>query len=458
MPENDGSAYIARYALGRDYHKTVRRRLARLARRISARVAGGSYRAFADSAPVLEKPLADKAGIGWVGKNTLVLNEDAGSMFFLGEIYTNIPLPVSGATARDSCGGCKACINVCPTGAILGPRRLDARKCISYLTIEHKGAIPVELREAVGNRVFGCDDCQIVCPWNRYAKRTAESDFAPRHGLDAASLAELLSWDEAMFSAKTEGMALRRVNYRAMGSQPRRRGGECALRQRSWSASCASRRVDADEMVTEHIDWALARQASRKATGNAAQFKADSEEPLPVEPEFVDRLANVFQRAVRVVLPQLRDKLRMPAKSEFLDARHVDDAIVQEVGDLRHVPGEEAPVLPYRVSAQRRRAPCRMPLEKIQRLRLGLDESHPVLPHPVDQPEAVWCSVFQSSMPASAASGCEMGSTGPSAIALSSLSVTIVATSRMTSTSGVEAGHLHIHPDKVRRHASRLMG
>ena len=272
LPQDDGSAYIARYALGRDYHKTVRRRLARLARRINAHVAGGSYRAFTDSAPVLEKPLAGKAGIGWTGKNTLLLNEDAGSMFFLGEIYTNIPLPVSAANARDKCGACKACINVCPTGAILGPRRLDARKCISYLTIEHKGAIPPELREAVGNRVFGCDDCQVVCPWNRYAKRTAEADFTPRHGLDRASLAGLLSWDEATFSSKTEGMALRRVNYGqwvrnlavAAGNAPYDEKLVGLLRRR---------RVDADDMVKEHIDWALARQTRRKAT-TAVRFKA----------------------------------------------------------------------------------------------------------------------------------------------------------------------------------------
>ena len=263
LPENDGSAYVARYALGRDYHKTVRRRLARLANRINGRVAGGRYRAFTDSAPVLEKPLGEKAGIGWTGKNTLLLHEDAGSMFFLGEIYTNIPLPVSDTQARDQCGACKACINVCPTGAILGPRRLDARKCISYLTIEHKGSIPAELREAVGNRVFGCDDCQIVCPWNRYARRTAEADFEPRHGLDRAGLAELLRWDEATFSARTEGMALRRVNYRqwvrnlavAAGNAPYGEELVHLLRRR---------RAGADDMVTEHIDWALARQEVKR--------------------------------------------------------------------------------------------------------------------------------------------------------------------------------------------------
>lgn len=263
LPQNDGSAYVARYALGRDYHKTVRRRLARLAERINARVAGGSYRAFADSAPVLEKPLADKARLGWMGKNTLLLNEDAGSMFFLGEIYTNIPLPVSAANAPDRCGACKACINVCPTGAILGPRRLDARKCISYLTIENKDAIPLQLREGVGNRVFGCDDCQLVCPWNRYAKKTAEADFAPRHGLDDASLAELLGWDEATFTAKTEGMALRRVNYRQWVRNLAVAAGNAPYGEKLIGL-LHRRREDADQMVTEHIDWALARQAANR--------------------------------------------------------------------------------------------------------------------------------------------------------------------------------------------------
>lgn len=263
LPQNDGSAYVARYALGRDYHKTVRKRLARLAERINTRVAGGSYRAFADSAPVLEKPLADKAGLGWMGKNTLLLNEDAGSMFFLGEIYTNIPLPVSAANASDQCGACKACINVCPTGAILGPRRLDARKCISYLTIENKGAIPLQLREGVGNRVFGCDDCQIVCPWNRYAKKTAEADFAPRHGLDDASLVELLGWDEATFTAKTEGMALRRVDYRQWVRNLAVAAGNAPYGEKLIGL-LRRRREDADELVTEHIDWALARQAANR--------------------------------------------------------------------------------------------------------------------------------------------------------------------------------------------------
>ncbi len=259
LPANDGSAYIARYALGRDYHKTVRRRLARLAARIET-TAGGQYRAFTDSAPILEKPLGEKAGLGWIGKNTLLLNAAAGSWFFLGEIYTNLPLPVSPRPPQPGCGSCRACMTVCPTAAIVAPGKLDARRCISYLTIEHKGTIPVEFREAMGNRVFGCDDCQIVCPWNRYARLSAEPEFAPRHGLDGATIAALLAWDEAAFLANTEGMAIRRINYQqwlrnlavAAGNAPPDAAIVAALRHR---------RADASEMAREHIDWALERQA-----------------------------------------------------------------------------------------------------------------------------------------------------------------------------------------------------
>ena len=258
------TACISRYALGRDYHKTVRRRLVRLANRID-RHAGGRYRAFTDSAPVLEKPLAEKAGLGWIGKNTLLLTEDAGSLFFLGEIYTSLPLPVTDRTARDRCGACKACLNVCPTGAIVGPGQLDARRCISYLTIESSDPIPPELRPAIGNRVFGCDDCQIVCPWNRYARKTAEADFAPRHGLDSASIADLLAWDEATFLARTEGMALRRIHYRQWVRNLAVAAGNATAGNPAPSAALIARLrerradPDVDAMAREHIDWALER-------------------------------------------------------------------------------------------------------------------------------------------------------------------------------------------------------
>jgi len=263
LPVNDGSAYVARYALGRDYHKTLRRRLAKLARRIEASAGptetGG--RAFVDSAPVLEKPLGAKAGLGWQGKNTLLLNQDAGSWFFLGEIYTNLPLPLTPPRKQPGCGSCRACLSVCPTEAILEPGKLDARRCISYLTIENKGPIPLDMRAAVGNRVFGCDDCQIVCPWNRFARRSPEAEFAPRHGLDAAAIADLLEWAEDEFLDKTAGMAIRRVNYEqwvrnlavAAGNAPSDRQIVAALR---------TRRTTASDMVREHIDWALARQCA----------------------------------------------------------------------------------------------------------------------------------------------------------------------------------------------------
>ena len=259
-------AYISRYALGRDYHKVVRKRLAKLAKKIQE-TAGGEYRAFVDSAPVLEKPLAAKAGLGWVGKHTLILNKHAGSFFFLGEIFTNIPFPMTKKVVGNSCGNCKACITICPTDAITGPARLDAGRCISYLTIEHKGSIPVELRPKVGNRIFGCDDCQLVCPWNRFSSRTEESDFQPRHELDRSSIEDLLRWDEATFLARTEGSAVRRISYRqwvrnlavAAGNAPANRTLLRAVHEKLEEMQKLG-----DELCSEHLQWALARLLNEK--------------------------------------------------------------------------------------------------------------------------------------------------------------------------------------------------
>lgn len=252
-----GRAFIARYALGRDYHRLMRKRLQKLAERIRAETGSDGYRVFVDSAPVMEKPLAEKAGLGWIGKHTLLLNHQAGSWFFLGEIYTDLPLPLD-APATDHCGTCQACLDVCPTGAITAPYQLDARLCISYLTIEHSGSIPEELRPLMGNRVFGCDDCQAVCPWNKFAEPTDEADFHPRHGLDTPSLVALFRWDEATFLARTEGSAIRRLGHErwlrniavALGNAPTRDDVVAALSERAAHPSA---------LVREHVYWALAR-------------------------------------------------------------------------------------------------------------------------------------------------------------------------------------------------------
>ena len=251
--------YIARYALGRDYHKLLRGRIAALAARLMAEIGPFGYRAFVDSAPVMEKPLARNAGLGWIGKHTNLINERAGSFFMLGELFTDLPLEPD-RPAADRCGSCSACLPACPTGAITAPYQLDARRCISYLTIEHHGPIPEALRPAIGNRIFGCDDCQLVCPWNKFARVAAEPDFRARHGLDAPDLVELFGWSEAEYLAKTEGSALRRLGFRrwlrnlaiALGNAPPSPAAAAAL---------AARANDADAVVREHVGWALARQA-----------------------------------------------------------------------------------------------------------------------------------------------------------------------------------------------------
>ncbi len=255
-------AYISRYALGRDYHKLMRKRIAQLGKKIDEAVSllglESSYRAFVDSAPVMERALAQKSGQGWIGKNAMLINPKAGSYFFLGELFTDLPLPVDEPFTEMHCGSCTACLDYCPTGAIVDNHIVDGRKCISYLTIELKGSIPEDLRNKMGNRVFGCDDCQLCCPWNKFSKPTQESDFTPRHDLDSATLIELFSWDEQTFLSKTEGTPIRRAGHErwlrniavGLGNAPSDSDIVNALNDRLSFES---------ELVHEHVLWALAQ-------------------------------------------------------------------------------------------------------------------------------------------------------------------------------------------------------
>ncbi len=255
--QDTGTAYISRYALGRDYHKVLRTKLAQLAERISSAIQPHHYRVFVDSGPVLEKALARNAGLGWIGKHTNLINRHAGSWFFLGEIFTTLPLPVD-AAVNNHCGTCTACIDICPTQAIIGPYQLDARRCISYLTIELRNSIPIEFRQAIGNRIYGCDDCQLFCPWNKFAKATDEPDFTPRHRLDSSNLIELFTWSEDDFLKKTEGSAIRRIGYEcwlrniavALGNTQTTPAVITALQARLQHNSA---------VVREHVSWALAQ-------------------------------------------------------------------------------------------------------------------------------------------------------------------------------------------------------
>ncbi|WNL40289.1 tRNA epoxyqueuosine(34) reductase QueG [Halomonas sp. PAMB 3232] len=258
-----GLAYVSRYALGRDYHKLIRKRLATLAKKIEQEVGAFGYRAFVDSAPVMERALAQKAGLGWFGKNAMLLNPKAGSLFFLGELYTDLPLPVDAPFDTEHCGRCNACQTACPTGAIVDDKIIDANKCISYLTIELHGAIPLEFRRAMGNRVYGCDDCQLVCPFTRFTRASAEEDFAPRHDLDRASLISLFAWSEEEFLDKTAGSAIRRIGFErwlrnlavGLGNAPWSREVEAAL---------SARRAYPSALVREHVAWALAEQRQKR--------------------------------------------------------------------------------------------------------------------------------------------------------------------------------------------------
>lgn len=255
-------AYISRYALGRDYHKVLRKKLKQLGEKIQTHLATTEFRPFVDSAPVLEHAIAEKAGIGWTGKHSLTLNKQAGSWFFLGELFINLPLPVD-KPVEENCGTCTACLTMCPTQAIVAPYQVDARRCISYLTIEYDGIIPEELRPAMGNRIYGCDDCQLVCPWNRYAPLTNETDFHPRQALHGQSLLTLFSWDEATFMANTEGSPIRRIGYAkwrrnlcvAMGNAPF---------SETYISALEAARNTACELVMPHLSWALAQQQNKQ--------------------------------------------------------------------------------------------------------------------------------------------------------------------------------------------------
>ncbi|WP_432470811.1 tRNA epoxyqueuosine(34) reductase QueG [Amphritea sp. HPY] len=261
-------AYISRYTMGRDYHKVMRKRLTQLGKEIEKLIGEFGYRAFVDSAPVLERPLAQKSGIGWQGKHTLILNRQAGSWFLLGELFVDLPLPIDQPYNEEHCGKCQACIDICPTQAIVAPYQLDARRCISYLTIELKGSIPEPLRPLIGNRIFGCDDCQLICPWNRFAQHSDEDDFTPRHRLDEMTLLELLEWDEATFLKRTEGSAIRRTGYQgwlrniavALGNS---NGGDKVVQALTKLTQNPS------ELVQEHAHWALEHLQSRDKVTSA---------------------------------------------------------------------------------------------------------------------------------------------------------------------------------------------
>jgi len=258
-----GAAVVSVYARGRDYHKVLRNRLAQLAERVKAEIGEYGYRVFTDSAPVMELPLAEKAGLGWRGKHTLLLSREAGSTFFIGEILVDLPLPVDAPTTGH-CGQCSNCIDLCPTGAILGPGRLDARRCISYLTIELKGSIPLELRPLIGNRIYGCDDCQLACPWNKFAQRAVLPDFDERNGFGAASLVELFAWEEEEFNRRTEGSPIRRIGHErwlrnlavGLGNAAAGRAGDPLI-----VAALRARADHPSELVREHVAWALARHS-----------------------------------------------------------------------------------------------------------------------------------------------------------------------------------------------------
>lgn len=262
---NPDLGFVSRYALGRDYHKIIRNRLQTLATKIENLIGPFGYRAFVDSAPVLEKALARNAGLGWIGKHSNLINPKVGSWFFLGELYTDLPLPTDKSFSENHCGSCQACIDICPTQAIIGPYQVDARRCISYLTIELSGSIPEEFRSMMGNRIYGCDDCQLVCPWNRFAENTEEKDFRTRHGLDAPELIELFLWSEEEFMKRMEGSAIRRIGHENWLRNIAVALGNAQANEKTIQA-LKSRETHSSAVVREHVVWAL--KELKKQTGN----------------------------------------------------------------------------------------------------------------------------------------------------------------------------------------------
>ncbi|NMP30508.1 tRNA epoxyqueuosine(34) reductase QueG [Thalassotalea sp. M1531] len=271
--KNKNKGYVSRYALGRDYHKLMRKRLQQLGQKITEHCQTFKFRPFVDSAPVLERPLAEKAGLGWVGKHSLLINKSAGSWFFLGELLINLPLPIDSQPKND-CGQCVACMKICPTNAIVEPYVVDANRCISYLTIEHKGSIPEQFRDAIGNRIYGCDDCQLICPWNKFGQLTDEQDFTPRNNLDDSDLLELLSWTEQQFLDNTQGSPIRRIGYQSW-----QRNIVVALGNAPYSEAIintlSSLRRTCGDIVAEHIDWALEKlnSATKKPINSLANTR-----------------------------------------------------------------------------------------------------------------------------------------------------------------------------------------
>jgi len=304
-------AYISRYALGKDYHKLMRKRLQQLATKISEQVPDFSYRAFCDSAPVLERPIAEQAGLGFIGKNSLIIHPRAGSWFFLGELYTNLALPTDAPFEKQGCGPCTACIDECPTQAIVGNAIVDARKCISYLTIEYSGSIPEPLRAKMGNRIYGCDDCQLVCPWNKFTENSQEPAFSPNQSLDNISILELWTWQETDFLKRFEGSPIRRIGYLqwkrnlaiAMGNI---KGDEETLKQ-SISA-LQQQKVTLDLLVNEHIDWAIA-QLQTTLSQKIASIADQSKTGRPAKTE-----TTKINKASAILKPFVAAKYYLPKK------------------------------------------------------------------------------------------------------------------------------------------------